>query len=87
MGLLAGIKVAVSVGKKVAKVVPLARKVLSKNDPDPTTADLKSPEERAMVDLARLWRSFTSKHADGKWESQEAMAFLAELLTVVSKYV
>lgn len=87
MGLLAGIKVAVNVGKKVAKVIPVARRVLSKNEPDPTTKDLTTPEERAMADVAKLWRSFTSKHSDGKWEPQEAMMFLSELLTVVSKYV
>ena len=85
MGLLAGIKLAVSVGKKVAKVIPVAKQVLSKNQPDPTTASLVSPEQRAMADIAKLWRSFTSKHADGKWEPQEAMAFLSEILTVVCK--
>jgi len=38
IGILSGIKLAVSVGKKVAKVIPVAKQVLSKKpQPNPWT--------------------------------------------------
>ena len=89
MGIFAGIKVAISAGKKIAEIVPIARAVLSKTEADPITV---TTTEKATFDVASLYRSFKAKHdsdGDGKsdWTPQEAMEFLAQVLTLVSKYV